>query len=112
MSDVEKSVREFYEFFGWKKVDRASGEDRLFRQYSKPHQRYAQGVYSRLAECLHGLSGRLLIAGGGDLPTSHVALAQAFASTTCVDISETALALAKSKLGDRGTYVQASILDY
>lgn len=111
MSDVEKVVRDFYDNFGWKKFDEKSGEDSLFRRFSRPYYGYHHLVNRRTLKCFSGVTGRLLIAGGGDLPETHTQIAQQFSSVCCLDISKRSLDISKQKLGDKADYVLGSILD-
>jgi len=111
MSDAEKMVRDFYNNFGWQKTDGASGEDKLFRQFSPPYYPYHERVIARTTECFSGLTGKLLIAGGGDLPESHVTIARQFSEACCLDISHIALDISREKLGDHSEYVLGSLLE-
>jgi len=110
MSDVEKNVRNFYDSFGWQIRNGVPGED-LFRQFSRPHFSYQQAVNDRTAECFSNLSGRLLFAGGGDLPESHTTIGEQFREICCLDISRRALEIAETKLGTKAEYIHGSILD-
>jgi SAM-dependent methyltransferase len=111
MNKEEEKVRDFYDRYGWAKTGAAFGEDRLFRDFSPAYYPYHEVVNARTLECFAGLAGRLLIAGGGDLPETHVALAAQFEHTTCLDISRVAIQIAREKLGDRGDFILASILE-
>jgi len=62
-------------------------------------------------KCFSNLGGRLLMAGGGDLPESHVAIAKQFSETTFLDISQKALEVAKRKFNQKSEYVNGSILE-
>lgn len=90
---VEQSVREFYDERGWK-----GSEDRLFRQYGRAYQRYHTAADARTIGCFAGRNGSLLIAGGGDMPESHVSIATKFEKVSYIDISETALKIAQRKV--------------
>jgi ubiquinone/menaquinone biosynthesis C-methylase UbiE len=72
---------------------------------------YQDLVDHRTTNCFSGITGRLLIAGGGDLPGAHTQIARHFSSICCLDISQKALDISKQILGDREEYVLASILD-
>ena len=96
-SDVEKSVQNFYDTFGWVDTAGVSGEDTLFRKFSPPYYPYHDGVNERTLKCFSALGGKLLMAGGGDLPETHVAIAKMFSVTTFLDISDRALEIAKTK---------------
>ena len=111
MSDVEKTVRDFYNNFGWQKPGGKSGEELLFRRFSSHFYAYQDLVDHRTTNCFSGITGRLLIAGSGDLPGAHTKIAHHFSSICCLDISQKALDVSKEILGDKGEYVLASILD-
>lgn len=111
MNKVEEEVRDFYDNYGWVKKAGVSGEDTLFRGFSSPYYRYHDGVNARTIECFAGMSGRLLLAGGGDLPDTHVTIATKFSDITCLDISKAAIDIARSKLENKGEFILGSILD-
>ncbi|MEM9761538.1 MAG: class I SAM-dependent methyltransferase [Pseudomonadota bacterium] len=103
-------MRAFYEQEGWVVSDGQIGEDRHFRPAGQDRGAYAAVVEGRAAVLL-GQGERLLIAGSGDLPISHMQAAEGFAAITCLDISERAIAIAKEKLGDRVEGIVGSVLD-
>src|SRR5262249_22477589 len=61
--------------------------------------------------CFSKLQGKLLLAGGGDLPGVHITIAEGFTEVSCLDISQRALEIAKGKLGQKAEYLHASILN-
>lgn len=111
MNREEEKVRNFYDRFGWVVQAGVSGEDALFRDFSAPYYPYHERVNARTSECFADLAGRLLIAGGGDLPETHVTIAGKFSETTCLDISKVAIEIARKKLQDRAEFIVGSILD-
>ena len=111
MNKEEQTVREHYDNYGWVKKAGVSGEDVLYRRFSSPYRLYHDGVNARAMECFTDLNGKLLLAGGGDLPETHVTIANKFSETTCLDISKVAIDIARSKLEDRGEFIVGSILD-
>jgi hypothetical protein len=111
LSDVEKTVRDFYDNFGWQKSEDKLGEEVLFRRFSSHFYAYQDLVDRRTTNCFSGITGRLLIAGGGDLPGAHTKIAGRFSSICCLDISQKALDISKEILGGKEEYVLASILD-
>lgn len=111
MNKEEQVVQYFYDNYGWLDNDGISGEDSLFRQFSAAYYPYHVGVDSRTADCFSGQNGKLLLAGGGDLPDSHIKLAGQFSKTTCLDISKVAINIARKKLQGRGEFIVGSILD-
>jgi len=111
MNREEQKVRDFYDHYGWVGTAGVSGEDTLFRDFSPPYYPYHERVNVRTMECFADLRGRLLIAGGGDLPETHVTIARRFDETTCLDISRVAIDIARNKLEQRGEFIVGSILD-
>jgi len=107
----EEQVRDFYDNYGWVTKAGISGEDGLFRQFSQPYYSYHERVTARTMESFAGLGGRLLMAGGGDLPENHVAIARKFSHTTCLDISKLAIDVARKKLENKGEFIVGSILN-
>jgi SAM-dependent methyltransferase len=91
---VEHSVRKFYDEYGWSK----GGEDDLFRRFRPAYRRYHEQTVARTLACFSECTGALLIVGGGDLPRSHVMLAERFEAVTCIDISKVALAITQQKI--------------
>lgn len=111
MNREEQKVRDFYDHYGWVVKAGVSGEDTLFRDFSPAYYPYHARVNARTMECFADLTGRLLIAGGGDLPETHVTIAKKFSETTCLDISKVATEIARNKLENRGEFIVGSILE-
>jgi SAM-dependent methyltransferase len=105
-SPVERTVRDFYDTYGWSK----GGEDERFRRFRPAYRPYHGHTVERTLGCFAGRNGSLLIVGGGDLPQSHVELASHFDKVTCIDISVVALDITRQKLPDTET-VLGSICD-
>jgi SAM-dependent methyltransferase len=103
---VERSVRDFYDTYGWSK----GGEDELYRQFRPAYWPYHEMTVARTLGCLANRNGSMLIVGGGDLPPSHAELASPFDAVTCIDISRVALDITRSKL-PRAETVLGSICD-
>jgi SAM-dependent methyltransferase len=110
-SSATEAVKAFYDDFGWKSDGKSSGEDRLFRAFPRAHSPYGEAVEQRTLRVLKGRCGSLLFVGCGDMPESHVELSTQFAAVHCVDISETALSIARDKIGERGKYYCDSIVE-
>jgi len=108
---VESSVRDFYDNYGWVDGDDGIGEDNSFRLFRPSYRAYHEGVEHRTLEALEPCKGGLLIAGGGDMPDSHVAIAAKYDQVACVDISQRALDIAGRRLGESAEIINGSILD-
>ncbi len=111
MNKEEQVVQYFYDTYGWVNSEGISGEDMLFRRFSPPYYSYHAGVDARTTDCFSNLNGKLLLAGGGDLPESHISIANKFSETTCLDISKVAIEIARNKLEGQGEFIVGSILN-
>jgi SAM-dependent methyltransferase len=111
MTDVERTVRDFYDTFGWRRSGDRSGEEMLFRKFDKNYYPYNDRVNQRILNCFFQRTGKLLIAGGGDLPSTHVEIASQFKHVCCLDISKIALDISKDKLGCTQEYILGSVLN-
>jgi SAM-dependent methyltransferase len=109
--DVESSVRNFYDSYGWVDGREGSGEDNSFRQFRPSYHDYHESVELRTLAALAPWKGELLIAGGGDLPDNHVAIASKFDRVACIDISQRAREIAAHRLGEDAEIIDGSILD-
>ncbi|MCP4429937.1 MAG: class I SAM-dependent methyltransferase [Gammaproteobacteria bacterium] len=111
-NEVEKQVRRFYDEEGWVADESNTvAETTLFRDVGGGREIYDEKLKASLLKLLEKHDGRLMIVGSGDLPQSHVQAAQQFNKVVCIDISQRALDIGKQKLGDKGTYHLASILE-
>jgi len=109
--DTSETVARFYDEHGWvKQTTGAQGEDQLFRSFPAAHARYSERVINRIDGLLGAEHQSLLFAGCGDMPDNHVRIARSFQNVTCMDISTTALDIARHKLGPGASYVHESIV--
>src|SRR6185437_8425922 len=111
LSTTSQKVADFYDKHGWTKQDADRlGEDVLFRTFPAAEARYAAQARERVYGLLSSGRDAILFAGGGDMPEHHLRIARAFRHVTCIDISATALGIAREKLGIGGSYVHESIV--
>jgi len=111
-ANTSKTVAHFYDQYGWvRQTTGAQGEDQLFRSFPKAQARYAEQLRERVCGLFGGKRDALLFAGCGDMPESHMRVAQLFKTVTCMDISTTALDIAQAKLGRGASYVHESIVN-
>lgn len=109
---VEEQTRQFYDVVGWVADDQGVvGEDKFFRDFGLEHAKYGAKVSAKPAALLKGAGRTVLFAGPGDLPNSHTSAAELFDKVICADISERALEICQKKLGDKGEFHRASLLD-
>lgn len=106
---VEESVKRFYNTAGW--MGKSEVEGKLFRQFSPGADRHHKRVNARLEALFEDGGEALLIAGGGDMPGSHVRISKRFQATTCLDISSRAIEVTREKLGADAHCVVGSILE-
>jgi ubiquinone/menaquinone biosynthesis C-methylase UbiE len=107
---VEQSVKTFYDSYGWVAgTDGQIGEDKTYRKFRPAYDAYTIGSQQRTAQYVMR-NGHLLIAGCGDMPASHVSIAQHFDQVTCIDISEAAIARARAALDRPVETILGSIL--
>ncbi len=111
---VEDEVRDFYESSGWQ----AAGDEpvyadaRLWEDLRPCAAEYVSACRRKVLAFLPGSGERLLDAGSGPIQyPEYLEYSAGFAKRVCVDLSQRALGEARNKLGDRGEYVQASLLD-
>ena len=110
---VEDSIRDFYDQEGWAvDADGRTVDERLFTDPRPAARAYGTLTRRRLLAHLPASGKRLLDAGSGpvQLP-EYVEYGQRFDRHVCVDISARALEGAQARLGARGEYVQASLLE-
>ena len=108
MNDVEKASRIFTTPWLGRHSGRVGRGRAISEKFSPPYYPYHDGVNDRTLKCFSALGGNLLMAGGGDPPETHVAIAKMFSATTFLDISDRALAIAKRNSTVRlSTYVIA-----
>ena len=108
---VERSVQEFYDGYGWvAAADGRRGEDKTYRDFRAPYYPYAEGSRARTEALFPASMDSLLIAGCGDMPDSHVAIAGRARTVACLDISEAAIAIARQRLARPVEAEVASIL--
>jgi ubiquinone/menaquinone biosynthesis C-methylase UbiE len=116
VADVEDQVREFYDQRGWQ-ADRTTAEAtyadaELWEDLRPCAAEYVTACRRKVREFLPAQGERILDAGSGPIQyPEYLEYSAGFAKRICVDLSERALSEAHNKLGDRGDYVQASLLE-
>ena len=110
---IEDQVRDFYEESGWRADDRGqTGDSRLWEDLRPCAAGYVSACRRRVLEQLPASGELLLDAGSGPIQyPEYLEYSAGFAKRVCVDLSQRALDEARVKLGDRGDYVRASLLD-
>lgn len=113
---IEDQVRDFYEDQGWR-TSAAEGEGayadaQLWEDMRPCAAEYVSACRRKVLAFLPDRGERILDAGSGPIQyPEYFEYSQGFAKRVCVDLSQRALDEAREKLGDRGEYVRASLLD-
>lgn len=111
MSDVERSIRDFYDNRGWE-GDECTTDAQLWEDLRPVAARYVSACRLKVLDHLPPTGQRLLDAGSGPIQyDEYLEFSRGYEKRVCVDISERALEGARVRLGDAGDYVQASLLD-
>jgi SAM-dependent methyltransferase len=117
VSGIEDEVREFYDSQGWQ-AGAANAEEavyadaQLWEDLRPCAAAYVSACRRKVLEFLPESGERLLDAGSGPIQyAEYLEYSQGFFRRVCVDLSQRALDEARGKLGDRGEYVRASLLD-
>lgn len=110
---VEDEVHDFYEKTGWNaETDSVYSDARLWEDLRPSAAEYVSACRRRVLEFLPSDGARLLDAGSGPIQyPEYLEYSAGFAKRVCVDLSQRALDEARKRLGDRGDYVRASLLD-
>ena len=113
---TEDQIRDFYDNQGWRRdaagPDAVSVDARLWEDLRPSAAEYVSACRRKVLEYLPPRGNSLLDAGSGPLQyPEYLEYSAGFAKRVCVDLSQRALDEARAKLGDRGDYVCASLLD-
>ena len=110
---TEDRVREFYDETGWQ-ADTAghTADAQLWEDLRPCAAEYVSACRRKVLEHLPDRGELLLDAGSGPIQyPEYLEYSNGFAKRVCVDLSQRALDEARRKLGDRGDYVRASLLE-
>lgn len=114
MPGIEDQVRDFYEEHGWhaETEDASYADAELWEDLRPCAAEYVSACRRKVLDYLPPSGERLLDAGSGPIQyPEYLEYSAGFAKRVCVDLSQRALDDARLKLGDRGEYVRASLLD-
>ena len=114
MPGIEDQVRDFYERTGWQAEsgETAYADAQLWEDLRPCAADYVSACRRKVLAFLPQSGERLLDAGSGPIQyPEYLEYSAGFERRVCVDLSPRALDEARSKLGDRGDYVQASLLE-
>jgi SAM-dependent methyltransferase len=113
VAEIEDQIREFYEQTGWQSdADAVHSDAQLWEDLRPCAAEYVSACRRKVLEFLPRGGERILDAGSGPIQyPEYLEYSEGFAKRVCVDISQRALDEARAKLGDRGDYVRASLLD-
>jgi SAM-dependent methyltransferase len=110
---IEDQVRDFYEKGGWEPDATGQTADAQLWEDLRPcAAAYVSACRRKVQAFLPREGERLLDVGSGPIQyPEYLEYSSGFAKRVCVDLSQRALDEARAKLGDRGEYVRASLLD-
>jgi SAM-dependent methyltransferase len=110
---IEDQVRDFYEQRGWHAdPDGQTADAHLWEDLRPCAAQYVSACRRKVLDFLPPSGDRILDAGSGPIQyPEYLEYSSAFAKRVCVDLSQRALDEARAKIGDRGDYVRASLLD-
>jgi ubiquinone/menaquinone biosynthesis C-methylase UbiE len=113
---TEDQIRDFYDERGWQAdatgPDAVYGDARLWEDLRPCAAAYVSACRRKVLEFLPPSGDRILDAGSGPIQyPEYLEYSHGFAKRVCVDLSQRALEEAREKLGDRGEYVRASLLE-
>jgi SAM-dependent methyltransferase len=113
---IEDQVRDFYEQSGWQAdsagADVVYGDAQLWEDLRPCAAEYVSACRRKVLDFLPPSGERLLDAGSGPIQyPEYLEYSAGFAKRVCVDLSQRALDEARAKLGERGDYVRASLLE-
>jgi SAM-dependent methyltransferase len=113
---TEDEVRDFYENQGWQAGSTGSaavyGDAQLWEDLRLCAAEYVSACRLKVLEFLPASGELILDAGSGPIQyPEYLEYSRGFERRVCVDLSQRALDEARKKLGDRGDYVRASLLE-
>ena len=113
---VEDQVRDFYDNEGWhaesQGPDAVYGDAQLWEDLRPCAAEYVSACRRKVLGFLPPGGDRILDAGSGPIQyPEYLEYSSGFTKRVCVDLSQRALDEARTKLGERGDYVRASLLD-
>ncbi|MFL5958806.1 MAG: class I SAM-dependent methyltransferase [Gaiellaceae bacterium] len=110
---VEDQIRDFYDERGWESgAANETADARLWEDLRPCAAAYVSACRRKVLDFLPGGGERILDAGSGPIQyPEYLEYSNGFAKRVCVDLSQRALDQARAKLGDRGDYVRASLLE-
>ncbi|MBI5239053.1 MAG: class I SAM-dependent methyltransferase [Elusimicrobia bacterium] len=113
LRDEKRRVRDFYDQTGWQPTPEGLfSESARFGDLRAVTEGYHRNCEERLLRRLPAEGGILLDAGSG--PAQNIrdtGASRRFRTRICVDLSRVGLLAAKSRIGDRGIYIQADVAD-
>lgn len=110
---TEEQLRNFYDSDGWVADENGQSKDAaLWEDLRDSADSYIRGCRKRITAYLPKSGNFILDAASGPIQyPEYLDYSKNFNKRYCVDISQLALDQAKKKLGEKGEYVKASLLD-
>jgi ubiquinone/menaquinone biosynthesis C-methylase UbiE len=110
---TENRVRDFYNQKGWSASASGDSKDAELWEDLRPcAEAYVRACRLKLLRYLPESGDRILDAASGPIQyAEYLTYSEGFQKRVCVDISQSALAQAKNRIGERGEFVEASLLN-
>lgn len=110
-TESASSVGQYYDRFGWQQDEYGNFfEQKAVLDSREPSIAYTRKCMTRLGKYFKHGGNYILDVGCGPLPHKEIlSYGDRFDRRICVDLSFEALNIAKSKIGDRGVYLQADV---
>ncbi len=112
MDNAEQIVSKFYNTVGWETVDGLSVDAIMFEDLRTHSEKYVHKCRERVLRFIpeHGVN-MLDMASGPIEFQDYVNYSKNFEKRYCVDLSSTALEMAKGRIGDHGVFLHGSFFD-
>ncbi len=110
---AESQVKDFYDSAGWSATGTGASTDAaLWEDLREAAAPYVSACRRRILSVIPAQGEKILDAASGPIQyPEYLEYSSGYAKRVCVDISEKALAQAQERLGSRGEYRKASILE-
>jgi len=112
MDKAEEKVSEFYNTVGWETDDEITEDARRFEDLRECSKEYVSKCRLRVLRHIpdHGLN-ILDMASGPIQYKEYLEYSKNFRKRYCIDLSSTALEIARKKIGDHGVFLHSSFFD-
>lgn len=111
-SAVSKQTQDFYNVVGWTDTGAATVDAQKWEDLRGCAREYVSACRLRVLRHLPKSGDKLLDMASGPIQyPEYLSFSEGFTKRVCVDLSDRALNIARSRLGDRGEYLQGDFLE-